>query len=50
MSGRNTMLILLGAFIFSAIGYFLNWNATHPATGEVIDTVNLLSKEGFHKI
>ena len=36
--------------ILSAVGYFFNWHAVHPATGEVINTVNLLSKDGFHRI
>ena len=36
--------------ILSLIGYFLNWHATHPATGVVISVENLLSKEGIHRI
>ena len=36
--------------IFSVIGYYLGWSAVHPATGETINTINLLSKEGFHRI
>ena len=37
--------------IFSWIGgYLFDWVATHPATGETIHAVNLLSKEGFHRI
>ncbi|MDG5799952.1 AbgT family transporter [Marinilabiliaceae bacterium ANBcel2] len=36
--------------ILSAIGFWLNWQATHPATGEVITTINLLSKEGVAQI
>ncbi len=45
--GGLAMLVL----IFSWIGgYLFDWSATHPATGETIHTVNLLSKEGFHRI
>lgn len=36
--------------LFSMVGYYLNWEALHPATGENIQVVNLLSKEGFHRI
>lgn len=28
----------------------MNWTVIHPATKEVINTVNLLSKDGFHRI
>ena len=28
----------------------LGWSAVHPATGETIKAINLLSKEGFHRI
>lgn len=38
------------ALIFSWIGGYFDWIALHPATGETIHTVNLLSKEGFHRI
>lgn len=31
-------------------GYLFDWTAVHPATGETIHAVNLLSKEGLHKI
>lgn len=43
-------ILALIVLLFSGIGYFLGWQATHPATGETIHTINLLSKEGFHKI
>lgn len=36
--------------ILSTIGSWLGWHAIHPATGEVINTVNLLSKEGLARI
>lgn len=35
---------------FSAIGHWLGWGGSNPATGEPIEIVNLLSKEGLHRI
>ncbi|MDO9040175.1 MAG: AbgT family transporter, partial [Bacteroidota bacterium] len=35
---------------FSAIGYYLQWGGINPATGETISAVNLISKEGLHRI
>jgi len=43
-------ILALLALLFSLIGYHLGWHAVHPATGETVDTVNLLSKEGLHRI
>ncbi|HDJ32886.1 MAG TPA: AbgT family transporter [Bacteroidetes bacterium] len=36
--------------ILSLIGHWLDWKAIHPATEETIHTVNLLSKDGLHRI
>ena len=36
--------------VLSAFGYWFDWKAVHPATGEVINTVNLLSKDGIARI
>jgi aminobenzoyl-glutamate transport protein len=36
--------------LFSAIGYFLGWGGTNPATGESIQIINLISKDGLHRI
>ena len=36
--------------IFSAIGSALGWSVQHPGTGETINVVNLLSKEGLEMI
>lgn len=36
--------------LLSVVGYWLDWQAVHPATGETITTINLLSKEGLYKI
>lgn len=43
-------LFALGVLLLSVVGYWLNWQATHPATGEVISAVNLLSKEGLNQV
>jgi len=43
-------ILALLALIFSAIGYWLGWQAVHPATGNQVEVINLLSKDGVHKI
>jgi len=43
-------LFALAALIFSAIGYYMGWEAIHPGTGEIIRPVNLLSHDGIHRI
>jgi aminobenzoyl-glutamate transport protein len=43
-------LLALITLIFSAIGHYLNWEVVHPATGELIRPVNLLSAEGINRI
>lgn len=40
-------LMVLG---LSWIGGIMGWSAGHPATGQTISAVNLLSKEGIHRI
>ena len=40
----------LTALVLSAIGSFLGWSGVHPGTGEQIHVVNLLSREGLHRI
>jgi aminobenzoyl-glutamate transport protein len=32
------------------MGHYLSWDAIHPATGNSIRVINLLSKEGLHRI
>ncbi len=34
----------------SLIAYLFQWSTVHPATGELIEPVNLLSKNGLHLI
>ena len=36
--------------LISLIGYYLQWEGVNPATGETIKIVNLLSRDGLHKI
>lgn len=46
-------LFAIFAFItllFSALGHWLQWHGINPATGETVTAVNLLSKEGLHRI
>jgi aminobenzoyl-glutamate transport protein len=43
-------LFAIAVLIFSWIGQLLGWQASHPATGEIIQVHNLLSNEGFRRI
>lgn len=43
-------IFALLTLLLSSVGDLLNWQAVHPGTGEVIEPINLLSKEGIHKI
>ncbi|MEA3479369.1 MAG: AbgT family transporter [Bacteroidota bacterium] len=43
-------LFALAALLISGLGHLLEWEAIHPATGEVVRTVNLLSHDGLHRI
>jgi aminobenzoyl-glutamate transport protein len=43
-------ILALLVLLLSWIGYLLNWSVVHPATNEVVQTVNLMSKEGVHMI
>lgn len=36
--------------IISGIGHLQGWSGIHPATGETVNVVNLISKEGLHRI
>lgn len=44
------LLFALAVLLFSWLGWILGWQAEHPATRETIEVVNLLSREGFHRI
>lgn len=44
------LLFALSVLVLSFIAHLLNWTAIHPGTGEVVSVVNLISKDGFHRI
>jgi len=44
------LILALITLAFSAIGSLFGWSGVHPATGEQVETVNLLSREGIHRI
>ncbi len=48
--GTLFAILAIIVLILSAVGHYLSWTVVHPATGEIIQTVNLLSKEGIHHI
>ena len=43
-------LLALATLVLSAVGAFFGWHAAHPATGQQVDVVNLLSRDGIHRI
>ncbi|MFP4489451.1 MAG: AbgT family transporter [Bacteroidales bacterium] len=43
-------ILALSVLVLSLIGHLFDWHAVHPATEETVDTVNLLSKDGLHRI
>ena len=43
-------LFALGTLVLSAIGSLLGWSGLHPATKETVEAVNLLSRDGLHRI
>jgi len=43
-------LLAISVLIISWIGHFFGWVAVHPATDEQVHIVNLLSKDGVHRI
>ena len=43
-------LFALAALVVSFAGHMLGWEVKHPATGELVRPVNLLSREGVHRI
>jgi aminobenzoyl-glutamate transport protein len=44
------LLFALSVVLFSFIAHLINWSGIHPGTGEEVRVVNLLSKDGFHRI
>ncbi|MCD8103074.1 MAG: AbgT family transporter [Alistipes sp.] len=43
-------LLALAVLAVSWLGGWLGWSAVHPATGETVRAVNLVSREGLHRI
>lgn len=43
-------IFALLALVLSGVAAFFDWSAIHPTTGRVIDPVNLMSKEGLHRV
>ena len=43
-------ILAILVLLFSMAGHYLDWSALHPATGTTINTVNLLSRDGIHRI
>ncbi len=43
-------LFALATLLLSAVAAWVNWSAVHPATGEMVNPVNLLTKEGLHRV
>lgn len=43
-------LFALTALVLSAIGHALGWEVIHPGTNEIVRPVNLLSRDGIHRI
>ena len=43
-------ILAMSVLLFSFLGHIFNWHAVHPATDETVDTINLLSRDGLHRI
>ena len=43
-------IFALSILVLSLLAHWVGWSAVHPANGEVIEPVNLLSRDGFHRI
>jgi aminobenzoyl-glutamate transport protein len=43
-------IFALAAILVSALAHVLEWDAVHPVTKEVVRPVNLMSKDGLHRI
>lgn len=43
-------IFALITLLFSLIGHYLQWGGVNPGNGETIEIVNLLSRNGLHKI
>lgn len=43
-------LLAAGVVVLSGIASWAGWSAVHPATGEVVEPVSLLSVDGLHRV
>jgi len=43
-------IFALSVLALSLVGSLLGWHGMHPATGDQVDVVNLMSREGVHRI
>jgi len=44
------LILALTVLVVSAIGAILGWSGAHPVTNAQVDVVNLLSREGIHRV
>lgn len=44
------LIFALAVLVFSWIAHLVGWSGVHPGTGETVKAVNLLSRDGFHRI
>ncbi len=43
-------MLAVAVLVISWLGHLLGWSVYHPATEEEVSIINLLSKEGVHRI
>jgi len=43
-------IFAVSILFLSGVAWYFEWTAIHPSTGEAINPVNLLSKEGLHRV
>lgn len=44
------LIFALSVPLFSLIAHLFEWSTIHPATGELVEPINLLSRDGLHLI
>lgn len=43
-------LFAFSVLVLSMLAHWVGWTAIHPVSKEIVEPVNLLSKEGFHRV
>ncbi len=43
-------LFALSVLVLSGVAHWVEWTAIHPVSKDLVEPVNLLSKEGFHRV